>query len=74
MNVTLYIIVFLVFFIMALVGVYQSGRKNGKKEMLEELIDKKVISTDIYIKFLKVLNQYCYYRLAQRIKDKGYEK
>jgi hypothetical protein len=42
---------------MALVGVYMSGYKNGKKKMLGDLIDKKVISTDIYVMFLKLLSK-----------------
>jgi hypothetical protein len=50
-------VMFLVFFIMALVGVYMKGHEDGKKEMLGDLIDKKIISTDIYVKFLKLLEK-----------------
>jgi hypothetical protein len=53
----LFIIGFLFFFMMALVGVYMSGYESGRKQMLSDLIDKKVISTDIYVKFLKLLEK-----------------
>ncbi len=52
----LYAIVFIVFFILALIGVYMKGKEHGRKDMLTELIDKKVISTDVYVKLLKVIN------------------
>jgi hypothetical protein len=57
MNPILFIIAFLIFFIMALVGVYMSGYESGKKKMLGDLIDKKVISSDIYVKLLKILEK-----------------
>jgi hypothetical protein len=57
MNLFLLAILFLVSFGMALVGVYMKGYENGKKKMLGDLIDKKIISTDIYVQFLKILNK-----------------
>ena len=57
MNPTLFIIGFLIFFIMALIGVYMKGYEHGQKKTLDDLVDKKVISTDIYVKFLKLLDK-----------------
>jgi len=56
MKTTIFVLLFIIFFLMALVGVYKSGYQDGRKKMLGELIDKKVISTDIYVDFLKLLN------------------
>lgn len=56
MNTTIFLILFLFFFLMAIVGVYMSGYKDGRKKMLSELIDKKAISTHIYVELLKKLN------------------
>ncbi len=56
MKTTIFVTLFIFFFLMALVGVYMSGYKDGRKKMLGELIDKKVISTDIYVELLKLLN------------------
>lgn len=56
MGTAIYITLFLMFFVMALVGVYMKGNKDGKKEMLDVLSDKKIISSDMYVKLLKIFN------------------
>ena len=50
-------IVFLVCFLMSVVGMYKRGYDEGRKQMLNELINKGVISSDIYVKFLKLLQK-----------------
>lgn len=55
-NPVLFAIVFLVSFIMALGGAYMKGKENGKKEMLNDLMNKNIISSSIYVQLLKILN------------------
>lgn len=51
---TIYIILFLCSFGMALVGVYMTGFKNGKKDVLDDLYYNKYISLDTYKRFKKL--------------------
>jgi len=57
MDTQLLSIIFLIGYVMSVAGFYFKGYENGKKKMLSDLIDKKVISTDIYVKFLKLLEK-----------------
>jgi hypothetical protein len=56
METTIYIMVFLISFGVSLLGAYTKGNKDGKKDMLDILRDKNIISSDIYVKVLKILN------------------
>lgn len=56
-NPVVFAIVFIVAFIMAIAGMYDRGYHAGRRKMLEELLDKKVISIDLYVQFLKLLQK-----------------
>jgi hypothetical protein len=50
-------ILFITVFLMAIIGTYLSGHKAGQKKMLSDLNDKRIISDDIYVLFLKSLEK-----------------
>jgi uncharacterized membrane protein YGL010W len=54
-NVGLFVTLFIIGFMMSIVGVYLKGYFDGRKKMLGDLLDKKIISPDIYVQFLKSL-------------------
>jgi hypothetical protein len=57
MGTVIYIILFLFFFGMALIGAYMKGNEDGKKDMLTALFKKNIISSDLYVKCLKILDK-----------------
>jgi hypothetical protein len=57
MGTAIYITLFIVSFAISLIGAYNKGNKDGKKEMLDVLSDRKIITSDMYVKLLKIFNQ-----------------
>ena len=57
METTAYIIGFLTSLGFATLGTYLTGKKSGKKEMLEVLFEKNLITRDTYFKFKKIIEE-----------------
>jgi len=57
MDTAIYIIVFLMAFGVSLLGAYNKGNKDGQKEMLDILNKKNIISSDTYVKILKIIDE-----------------
>ena len=57
MNPTTYTLLFLGSFALSLAWAYSVGNKHGKKEMLDVMKNKNIISADTYVKLLNILNK-----------------
>jgi hypothetical protein len=57
METTIYIMLFLISFGISLWGAYNKGNKDGKKEMLNTLQKKNIISAETFVKISEILEK-----------------